>query len=73
LRLNSAPVLFINGEKVEGVVPIETLYRIIDGALVAAGQTPPPPPPPAAPPPVTPTIPSMPGAQPAPAAARPGS
>ena len=73
LRVDSTPVLFINGEKVEGVVPIETLYRIIDGALVAAGQTPPPPPPPAAPPPVTPTIPSMPGAQPAPAAARPGS
>jgi protein-disulfide isomerase len=43
------PVLFINGEKVVGVIPIETIYRIIDQALVAAGQTPPPPPPAAAP------------------------
>ncbi len=58
LRLNQAPVLFINGERVEGVVPIETIYLIIDRALVAAGQTPPPPPPPAAP---------------APAAVKPGS
>ncbi|HEY4382727.1 MAG TPA: thioredoxin domain-containing protein [Acidobacteriaceae bacterium] len=49
LRLESTPVLYVNGEKVEGVVPIETLYRIIDRALVAAGQTPPPPPAPAAP------------------------
>lgn len=42
LRLDSAPILYVNGEKVEGVVPIDTLYRIIDRALVAAGQTPPP-------------------------------
>jgi len=79
LRVDSTPVLFINGEKVEGVVPIETLYQIIDGALIAAGQTPPPAPPVATPPPVAPAIPSMPGAQPAPAAqpapvaAKPGS
>jgi hypothetical protein len=51
----------INGEKIEGVVPIETIYRVIDEALVAAGQTPPPPPPPA------------PAEKPAPAAAKPGS
>jgi len=49
LLLDQAPVLYINGEKVEGVVPLETIYRIIDRALVAAGQTPPPPAP-AAPP-----------------------
>jgi protein-disulfide isomerase len=48
LRLSQAPVLFINGERVEGVVPIETLYHIIDRALIAAGQTPPPPQPAAA-------------------------
>jgi protein-disulfide isomerase len=42
LRIDSAPVLFVNGEKVDGVVSIDTLYRIIDRALVAAGQTPPP-------------------------------
>jgi protein-disulfide isomerase len=45
LRLNQAPVLFVNGERVEGVVPIGVLYRIIDRALIAQGQTPPPPPP----------------------------
>jgi len=41
------------------VVSVETLDRIIDQALVAAGQTPPPPPAPAA--------------TPAPAAAKPGN
>jgi protein-disulfide isomerase len=52
LNLNQAPVLFINGEKIEGVKPLDLIYRIIDQALVAAGQTPPPlpPPTPAAPP-----------------------
>jgi protein-disulfide isomerase len=69
LRLNSTPVLFINGEKVDGVVPLETIDRIIDEALIAAGQTPPPPPP---------AVPvSMPAAAPAsqssPVAAKPGS
>jgi protein-disulfide isomerase len=58
LRVDSTPVLFVNGEKVEGVVPIESLYRVIDSALVAAGQTPPPP--------VT-------SPQPTPPAAKPGS
>ena len=43
LRVDSAPILYINGEKVNGVVPIETIYTIIDRALIAAGQTPPPP------------------------------
>ena len=65
LRIASTPVLFVNGEKVEGIVSIETLDRIIDQALIAAGQTPPPPPP-APPAPATP-----PAAQPAPA--KPGS
>jgi protein-disulfide isomerase len=54
LLLHSTPVLFINGEKVEGLVPIEALYRIIDGALIAAGQTPPP----AAPAATPPTVPA---------------
>ena len=45
LRVNSTPTLFINGEKVEGVNPIETIYAAVDRALVAAGQTPPPLPP----------------------------
>jgi protein-disulfide isomerase len=56
LRVDSTPVLFINGEKIEGVMPIEVLYRIIDQALVAAGQTPPP-----APPASTATPPAKPG------------
>ncbi|HEX9199194.1 MAG TPA: thioredoxin domain-containing protein [Acidobacteriaceae bacterium] len=63
LRVDSTPVLFINGEKVEGALPLETIYRIIDSALVAAGQTPPPPP----------VAPAAPAAPPAPAATKPGS
>lgn len=43
LGLDSTPALFVNGEKLDGAVPIEYLFRMIDGALVAAGQTPPPP------------------------------
>jgi protein-disulfide isomerase len=42
LRLGSAPVLYINGEKVEGALPIQTIYDIIDHALIAEGRTPPP-------------------------------
>lgn len=57
LNVDSTPVLFINGEKVEGVVPIETIFRVIDEALVASGQKPPPPSP----------------AKPAPVATKPGS
>ncbi len=44
LGVEATPALFINGEKLEGAVPLEYVYRMIDGALVAAGQTPPPPP-----------------------------
>ena len=44
LGVDSTPALFINGEKLEGAVPLEYVYRMIDSALVAAGQTPPPPP-----------------------------
>ncbi len=56
----STPVLFINGEKVEGVQPMDVLYRIIDEALVAAGQNPPPPPP-STPPAATPPAATKPG------------
>jgi protein-disulfide isomerase len=44
LGVDSTPALYINGEKLEGAVPLEYLYRMIDSALVASGQTPPPPP-----------------------------
>ena len=54
LGVDSTPALFINGEKVEGAQPIEYVYRMIDNALLASGQTPPPavpiPKPPQAPP-----------------------
>jgi protein-disulfide isomerase len=59
LSVGSTPVLFINGEKVEGIQPMDILYRIIDRALVAAGQNPPPPQP--APPAATPPAASKPG------------
>lgn len=45
LGVSATPALFINGEKIEGAVPIEDVYRVIDDALTAAGKTPPPPPP----------------------------
>lgn len=73
VKAESTPILYVNGEKVEGVVPIETLYRIIDRALVAAGQTPPPPPP-APPAPTAAPAASAPATAPAAApATKPGS
>jgi len=45
LGVDSTPALFINGEKLEGALPLEYVYRMIDNALIASGQTPPPPPP----------------------------
>jgi len=45
LGVDSTPALFINGEKLDGALPLEYVYRMIDNALVASGQTPPPPPP----------------------------
>ncbi len=44
LGVDSTPVLFINGEKAEGALPLEYVYRMIDNALIGSGQTPPPPP-----------------------------
>jgi protein-disulfide isomerase len=43
LGVEATPALFINGEKVEGAQPLSDVYRIIDNALTASGQTPPPP------------------------------
>jgi hypothetical protein len=45
LGVDATPALFINGEKLEGALPLEYVYRMIDNALIASGQTPPPPPP----------------------------
>ena len=55
LGVDSTPALFINGEKIEGALPLEYVYRMIDSALIASGQTPPPPVP----------VPAQPQAQPA--------
>lgn len=51
LGVDATPALFINGEKLEGAQPMEYLYRMIDGALIAEGKTPPPSATPATPPP----------------------
>ncbi|HZY61799.1 MAG TPA: thioredoxin domain-containing protein [Edaphobacter sp.] len=42
LGVDSTPALFINGERLTGAYPIEYVYKMIDNALIAAGQTPPP-------------------------------
>lgn len=57
LGIDSTPALFINGAKLEGAVPLEYVYKMIDNALTASGQTPPPPPVPS-PTPAPPTAPS---------------
>ncbi len=43
LGVESTPIMYINGEKFEGALPIEDVFRMVDSALVAAGKTPPPP------------------------------
>lgn len=48
LNLEGAPALFVNGEKINGAIPEEQVWMVIDRALRAAGEKPPPPP--AAPP-----------------------
>jgi len=43
LGVEATPVLFINGEKLEGAYPLVDVFRMVDEALVAMGKTPPPP------------------------------
>lgn len=43
LNVQSTPTLFINGDKIEGAVPLEFIFHVIDNALRAEGVTPPPP------------------------------
>jgi protein-disulfide isomerase len=45
LGVDSTPALFINGERLVGAIPMKYVYKMIDDALIASGQTPPPPPP----------------------------
>ncbi|MDE3148965.1 MAG: DsbA family protein [Acidobacteriota bacterium] len=41
LGLQGAPALFVDGERIDGAVPKEQLWMVIDRALRAAGETPP--------------------------------
>lgn len=50
LGVDSTPSLFINGEKIDGAIPLEFMFAEIDDALRAAGATPPAPYVPPAPP-----------------------
>jgi protein-disulfide isomerase len=43
LNIDATPSLFINGDKVDGAVPVEFIFKVIDDALRAEGVTPPPP------------------------------
>ncbi|HET7103404.1 MAG TPA: thioredoxin domain-containing protein [Terracidiphilus sp.] len=42
LGVDGTPALFIEGERINGAVPEEQLWLVIDRALRAAGETPPP-------------------------------
>jgi protein-disulfide isomerase len=43
LNVDSTPSLFINGDKIDGAVPLEFIFGVIDNALRVEGVTPPPP------------------------------
>ena len=43
MRIESAPAVFVDGERVDGAVPEEQLWQVIDRALRAVGVTPPAP------------------------------
>jgi protein-disulfide isomerase len=43
LNVDSTPSIFINGDKIDGALPNEFIFKLIDQALVAEGKTPPPP------------------------------
>jgi protein-disulfide isomerase len=49
LKIESAPAVFVDGERFDGAIPEEQLWAVIDRALRAAGEEPPPPPPAATP------------------------
>jgi protein-disulfide isomerase len=49
LGVDGTPALFIDGERINGAVPEEQVWLVIDRALRAAGVEPPPPPQPAQP------------------------
>jgi protein-disulfide isomerase len=45
LKVDSAPAVFVDGERFDGAIPEEQLWMVIDRALRAAGQEPPATPP----------------------------
>jgi predicted DsbA family dithiol-disulfide isomerase len=57
LKVEGTPALFIDGERIDGALPQEQVWMVIDRALRAAGVEPPPTLP-AAPAPAAPAKPS---------------
>jgi protein-disulfide isomerase len=53
LRIEGAPAVFVDGERIDGAQPEEMVWRVIDRALRAAGIDPPSPPPAPSKPPQT--------------------
>lgn len=47
LRIEGTPAVFVNGERIDGAMPEEQVWMVIDRALRAAGEQPPATPPPA--------------------------
>jgi len=64
LNIDSTPTLFINGNKIDGAVPLDFLFGEIDDALRAEGVQPPPPY-------VAPAAPATPADTPKPATTKP--
>jgi protein-disulfide isomerase len=42
LHVESAPAVFVDGERIDGALPMNQLWMVIDRALRAAGEEPPP-------------------------------
>jgi protein-disulfide isomerase len=42
LRIEGTPALFVNGERIDGAIPAEQIWTVIDRALRSAGVDPPP-------------------------------
>lgn len=55
LGVEATPTMYINGEKLEGLYPIDLVFKRVDSALMSAGKTPPPPYVPPATPPAAPS------------------